>query len=146
MGEVHTTPDVRAIAIWLPPGQTATTTWRYLRSGYLRVPLMMGLREFLSATRSDSQLHYLHGEIMERPHWYLWALAVDPDKQGKGIGTALLRHGAQKAQAQGMPCYLETHDEGNLPFYMREGFSLVRAAQIPGSDLRLWCLVREPIG
>jgi ribosomal protein S18 acetylase RimI-like enzyme len=143
-GEVYTTPDVAGIAIWLPPGQTRTTTWRYIRSGYFRAPTLMGLGQFLSGLRSDDQLHEVHGEIMKGPHWYLWALAVDPEQQNKGIGTALLRQGTEKAQAQHIPCYLETHAERNLPFFGKARFDLVRVVQVTGSDLRLWAMVREP--
>jgi ribosomal protein S18 acetylase RimI-like enzyme len=143
-GEVFTTQGGAGIAVWLPPGQTRTTTWRYVRSGFLRVPIMMGVREFLRALRSDGQLHEAHGEIMKNPHWYLWALAVDPDKQGNGVGTALLRKGTDKALAAGVPCYLETHDERNLGFFENAGFELVRALQIPGLDLQLFCMARVP--
>ncbi|MBN1139450.1 MAG: GNAT family N-acetyltransferase [Anaerolineae bacterium] len=144
-GEAYTTPDVAGIAVWLPPGQTHITTWRYIRAGYLPLPLVMGLRQFLTLTlRSDDLVHRVHGEIMQTPHWYLWGLAVDPDRQGIGIGTALLRPGLEKADAQYLPCYLETHDEKNLPFYARQGFELVRMVQVPDSDLRFWCMVREP--
>jgi GNAT superfamily N-acetyltransferase len=145
-GQVYTTPDVAGIAIWLPPGQTQTTTWRYILSGYLRVPAMMGLPEFLKGLRNDGQLREVHGEIMQMPHWYLWALAVPPDRQRKGIGTALLRHGILRAQRQELPCYLETHDPDNLPFYRREGFDLVRTVQVTGSAVGMWCLVREADG
>ena len=77
------------------------------------------------------------------PHWYMWGLAVDPVRQGQGIGAALLREGLRKVDGQGMPCYLETHAEQNLPFYEKEGFAVVRSEQVLGSELRFWCMLRE---
>ena len=86
----------------------------------------------------------VHAEIMhQRPHWYLWGLAVDPQNQGQGTGTALLRAGLQQVDAQGMPCYLETHAEQNVAFYSAEGFEVVRSVQVPDSELSFWCMLRE---
>lgn len=144
-GEVYTTPDVAGIAVWLPPGQTDITTWRYIVAGYLPLPLVMGIRQFFTQTMSsDDLLHQVHREIMTGPHWYLWGLAVDSDRQRQGIGTLLLRPGLARADAHHLPCYVETHDEQNLPFYEKQGFALVHTVQVSGPDLRFWCMVREP--
>jgi GNAT superfamily N-acetyltransferase len=144
-GEVVATPELAGVAIWLPPDQTHITTWRYILAGFLPVPILMGVRHFFMQTsKSEDLLLQVHGEIMPRPHWYLWAVAVDPDRQGKGIGTALIQPGLERADAQRLPCYVETHDEENMPFYLKHGFDLVRCEPVPGSDLRFWCLVREP--
>jgi len=56
----------------------------------------------------------------------------------------LVQPGLERADIQHVPCYLETHDETNVPFYTRRGFVLVRTGQVPGTDLRFWCLLREP--
>ncbi len=144
-GEVVTTPELAGIAVWLPPHQTHLTTWRYILAGFLPLPVLMGVRHFITQTmRSEDLMLQVHGEIMPGPHWYLWAVAVDPDQQGKGIGTALMQPGLQRADAQRLPCYVETHDERNIPFYRKHGFDLVRTEPVPGSDLRFWCFVREP--
>lgn len=146
-GEVYTTPDVAGIAVWLPPGQTHITTWRYFLAGYLPIALRMGIRQFFTETMpSDEWVQQVHEEIVPGPHWYLWGIAVDPKRQGQGIGTALMRPGLERADAQHLPCYLETHDEVNVLFYTRRGFDLVRTEQVPGSDLRFWCFLREPGG
>jgi ribosomal protein S18 acetylase RimI-like enzyme len=146
-GEAYTTPDVAGIAVWLPPGQTHITTWRYVVAGYLPLPLRMGIRQFFTVTlESDEWVQQVHEEIVPGPHWYLWGIAVDPGRQGQGIGTTLMRPGLERADAQHLPCYLETHDEKNVPFYTNRGFDLVRTAQVPGSDLRFWCFLREPGG
>lgn len=144
-GEVHTTPDIAGIAVWLPPGQTHMTAWRYIVAGFLPLPLLMGIKHFFTQTmRNEDYVLKVHEEIMPGPHWYLWGIAVDPDQQGKGIGAILMKPGLESADVQHLPCYLETHDERNIPFYLKRGFDLVRTEQVPGSDLRFWCFVREP--
>ena len=144
-GEIYTTPDIAGVSIWLPPWQTQITTWRYMWAGYLQLPLVMKFSHIFTRTmRNEKAVHTAHQKIISRPHWYLWGIAVDPDQQGKGIGRTLLQPGLGKADAVQLPCYLETHDEGNLPYYAKYGFELVRNEEVPDSDLRFWCFLREP--
>jgi ribosomal protein S18 acetylase RimI-like enzyme len=146
-GEVYTTPDIAGIAVWLPPGQTHISMWRYIRAGFLALPFAMGIVQFFTVTMpSDNLVERVHEEIAQGPHWYLWGLAVDPDRQGEGIGSMLMRPGLESAGAQHLPCYLETHSERNGAFYTKFGFNLVRTVQVPGSDLCFWCFLREPQG
>ncbi len=144
-GEVYTTPDVAGLAIWLPPGHTQFSIWRFIRSGFLLTPFLMGIRRsFTEVMREGDVLQKAHAEIAPGPHWYLWGLAVDPEQQGRGIGTVLMQPVMQRADAQQLLCYLETHDEKNVAFYLKRGFALVRTQQIPGTELRFWSFLREP--
>ena len=94
--------------------------------------------------KNEDLVQQVHTEIMPGPHWYLWVVAVDPEGQGQGIGTILLKPGLESADADQLPCFVETHAEQNLPFYQKQGFELVRCEQVPGFDLHFWCFVREP--
>lgn len=73
-----------------------------------------GLRYTLAMEKA-----HLHDE-----HWYLVLLAVDPVAWRQGIGEALLRPGLDRADADGLPCYLETQKHANLAYYQRFGFEL----------------------
>ncbi len=142
-GEVYTTREVAGVAIWLPPGQTQFSVWRYIRSGFLRTPLVLGIWRSLTQVRQfEDVTQRAHEEIAPGPHWYLWELAVDPEQQGNGIGSLLMQPALQRADAEHVPCYLETHDEKNVSFYAKRGFEMVRSEEIAGSELRYWSMLR----
>ncbi|MCX4735488.1 GNAT family N-acetyltransferase [Streptomyces sp. NBC_01363] len=82
----------------------------------------------------------------EEPHWYLALIGADPAAQGQGQGAALLRSGLAKADAAGLPAYLESSKASNLPFYEHFGFTVREEVRLPQDGPTLWAMWREPRG
>lgn len=78
------------------------------------------------------------------PHWYLDLLAVDPDRQGIGIGSALLQAVNARSDADGRPCALFTFTERNAGLYQRHGYEIIAEGEAPIMPLHYWCLKRPP--
>ncbi|MFJ5832214.1 GNAT family N-acetyltransferase [Streptomyces sp. NPDC093089] len=78
------------------------------------------------------------------PHWYLAVIGADPAARGRGHGSALLRSGLAKADAAGMPVYLESSKPDNLPVYEHFGFTVVGEFALPGGGPTLWAMKRDP--
>lgn len=146
-GEVYITPGLEGVMFILPPGHTRLTQNEYIKCGFLPVPLVMGLHDYKNSDACEkfvavTQEHLLKG----RDHYYLWGLVADPKAQQKGVGTALLKVLTDKADAENMPIYLETHEQRNVAYYERFGFKLIHTDTIPGHGLEIWCMVREAAG
>jgi GNAT superfamily N-acetyltransferase len=60
-----------------------------------------------------------------RPYWYLGVLATRPDRQGRGLATAVLGPGLAASADDGWDCWLETSKPENKPFYAGRGFTEV---------------------
>lgn len=106
----------------------------------------MGFGHYMRSMECEDFVAKAHETIMlGRLHYYLWGIVVDPSKQKKGVGIALMYTLLQKADAENMPIYLETHDEKNVEYYQRMGFYLARKDVISKYDMEIWCMVREPI-
>jgi ribosomal protein S18 acetylase RimI-like enzyme len=145
-GQVQTTPSLEGAVCWLTPDNTVVTFWRMLRSGLAfqravgRMPA--GVRQELLDALAFTDT--IHKRLMAGPHWYLWALGVDPDYQGRGIGGALIRPALVQADGAGLPCYLETLNESNLAFYQKWGFEVREEETVPELGLPIWAMVRQP--
>lgn len=66
------------------------------------------------------------------PHWHLGPVAVDPDMQQKGIGTAMLTAFCAMVDSCSSFAYLETDKSENLTFYQRFAFEVVAEATVLG--------------
>jgi ribosomal protein S18 acetylase RimI-like enzyme len=77
------------------------------------------------------------------PHWYLPLIGVDPIQQGKGLGSALMRHALNRCDRERKLAYLESSNAKNIPLYEREGFELIGTIQA-GTSPPLYPMVRTP--
>ena len=72
------------------------------------------------------------GDARARPSTAL--IGVDPARQGRGLGSALMKHTLALCDAEGALAYLESSNPRNVPLYERHGFEVVgeiRPADIP---------------
>ncbi|MFH1626439.1 MAG: GNAT family N-acetyltransferase, partial [Pseudomonadota bacterium] len=76
-------------------------------------------------------------------HWYLWIVGVEPQSQGKGYASKLLRPMLTRIDKDGLPCYLETLDERNVPIYEHLGFKVVDESTVPNTSITNWAMLRE---
>lgn len=141
-GEVYRAAS-QGLAVWLPPGNTQITPVRALGAGMGRVPFEIGLRAVLRLEQIGALAERLHEQLADGPHWYLFLLGVDPDSQGGGTGSLLLRPVLDQADAAGRPCYLETNNPRAVHFYRKLGFEVVAEGRHSAPGLAYWAMRRE---
>lgn len=129
-----------AAALWDPPGHHNPSA----RRGLLTI---MGLTRALGP--QASLMRAIVGEMDRlRPkesHWYLGIIGTEPELQGTGIGTALMRSGLQKCDADGQPAYLESSKNSNVPYYENFGFRVTQELPTPNGPT-LWPMWRDAGG
>jgi ribosomal protein S18 acetylase RimI-like enzyme len=76
------------------------------------------------------------------PHWHLGPVAVDPDLQGQGIGSAMLEDFCLQMGERHTLSYLETDKTENVRFYERFGYTVVAEALV--LDVPNWFMMRRP--
>lgn len=141
-GHVYTTQDRSAAALWTPPGKWRWRAgWlRQLRQapGFVRAVGVGRLRRVLPAVAALEARH------PKPPHFYLFQIGVAPPHQGRGIGSALLRHTLSDCDSSGIAAYLENSNPRNAPLYERHGFEAFECHRIGGDGPPLWLMWREP--
>jgi len=140
LAETYTTPDAVGAAVWAPPGR-----WRLeldamaAFAGQFASIFGPNLAKAVEVLSSVEESH-----PSDPPHWYLAALGTHPDWQGHGVGGSLLRPVLSRADDEGVPAFLESSKERNVPYYRRFGFEVVGEISLPGGGPMLWQMWREP--
>lgn len=143
-GEVYVLGNCRGLACWLPPPRAVPTFWRQVRSGMLALPWHFGLGGFRKLTAYDDVARKLHHDHASMPHWYLAAIGVEPEFQGQGIGSALMRPMLERADRDGVHCWLDTHQEQNVRLYERHGFEVSERVELPSHPIPVYGMLRKP--
>jgi GNAT superfamily N-acetyltransferase len=142
-GAVYTTSGLEGVVGCQPPGQP-TTIGRLALISLSDPPLQLGLTGLRRFLRASSASDRARKQAAPGAHWYIWALGVDPARQGRGFGGHLVQTVLWQAKAQGIPCYLDTENPRNAPFYRQFGFRQVSEHPIAGSDVRLYSMLWKP--
>ncbi|MFI6763836.1 GNAT family N-acetyltransferase [Micromonospora sp. NPDC050417] len=67
-----------------------------------------------------------------KAHWHIGPIAVHPEQQGYGVGSALLTSFLAEVDQQGAPAFLQADVDRNVVLYERFGFKVVSQEKILG--------------
>jgi ribosomal protein S18 acetylase RimI-like enzyme len=96
------------------------------------------------ARRFDRFWAWVESKHPDEPLALLDSVAVEPAAQGRGIGSALIRFGLERAQTAGSGAWIETGNPRNVPLYQRQGFRVVEDADAPGGGPHIWFMRWDP--
>ena len=117
--------DFSGVALWLPPGVAPD-----------EASLVRVIQDTVAAARRDAAFEMFEQMDAFHPrdaHWHLPLIGVDPAHQGKGIGSALLRHVLHVCDTEKILAYLEATSPQNIPLYERHGFEVLGRIQVADS-------------
>ncbi|MGH2386079.1 MAG: GNAT family N-acetyltransferase [Candidatus Limnocylindria bacterium] len=139
--DTYTTDDHAGVALWLPPGHGGPSVIDSLRM-MPAIGRLSGWRRLRKVSNLIAELETRHRHHMPTPHFYLSALGVEPDRQGEGIGTALMKPVLDRCDRDQVPAYLETATARNVLLYERLGFDVVEELTLPTTDVHGWLMAR----
>ena len=78
------------------------------------------------------------------PHHYFAYIGVMPERQGRGLGSRLMRPTLDRCDEAGLPAYLEASSQRSAALYERLGFVHLGALRLAGGAPPLWPMRRPP--
>jgi ribosomal protein S18 acetylase RimI-like enzyme len=138
--EVWTADDHSSAALWAPPGRWKTT----IRQDAALMPCFARPRLVARAPLvTVGWLRLASKHPAEPLHYYLAVLGTDPDRQGEGLGSALIQPVLEQCDRDGVGAFLESSKESNINFYARHGFRVLQEVRLL-SGPPMWKMWRDP--
>ena len=138
--QVWITEDGSGAAVWAAPGRWRVPLLRTLRQAR-PMAAVFGFRLPLAAwTLLRIERHH----PSTPGHWYLHYLGVEPRRQGRGLGAALLAPVLERCDHEGIPSHLEASTERSRVLYERNGFALTGTYEMPAGGPPLREMWRNP--
>jgi ribosomal protein S18 acetylase RimI-like enzyme len=148
-GEVYAAAGADAealdgVALWMPPD--AKWSREHIEaSGMSQMPTLIGDDAYQRYREVVGREWQARERDLKGACWYLFLLGVEPSRQRRGLGGALMRGVLERADVEQMACYLETENERNVAFYRKQGFDVIVNGEAAGtSGVRFWSFSRMP--
>jgi ribosomal protein S18 acetylase RimI-like enzyme len=148
-GEVYTTAGADAealdgVALWMPPNSKWSRE-HMEASGMSQMPTLIGDDAYQRYREVVGREWQARERDLKGACWYLFLLGVEPSRQRRGLGGALMRGVIERADVEQVACYLETENERNVAFYRKQGFDVIVNGEEAGtSGVRFWSFARTP--
>jgi ribosomal protein S18 acetylase RimI-like enzyme len=139
-GEIYTTDALEGGAYWAPPGKWKMGLLQQLKL----MPSMIKSTTLRRVPAVLGGLNAVEKKHPHEPHYYLLGLGVEPNLQGRGLGTKLMQPILERCDREKVPAYLESSKEKNVPLYERNGFKVTEKFQMPNGGPPLWLMWRDP--
>jgi ribosomal protein S18 acetylase RimI-like enzyme len=81
-------------------------------------------------------------KLMDKRHYYLMIIGVDPEFQQQGIGSRLMKVGLDKADAEKLDCFLETVTPEDVRFYQKHDFEVMSTKGF-AENSQFWLMKRS---
>jgi GNAT superfamily N-acetyltransferase len=110
------TDDSAGLAIWFPPVEVGAPEPEHIAVGPPPTPELLARFELIGLAMAAHK--------PTEPHWYLQLLATHPDWQRQGLGARSMNVVFERADPEGIPCYLETERPELVAYYRHHGFDV----------------------
>lgn len=127
--------EFEAVALWFPPDVEPDSD-----------AVIAEITENVASDRHDDCFALLEQMGAAHPtflHWYLPWFGVDGARQGRGIGSELMRNCLGFVDQDHLSAYLESPNPRNIPFYERHGFEITGVSQA-GACPPVYSMLRSP--
>ncbi len=144
-GEVYVTAGaLDGVALWLPPNAKWTRE-NIEASGMHQMSSLIGDDAYQRYREVVGREWQARERDMTGACWYLFLLGVEPSSQRHGLGGAMMRPVLERARVEQVACYLETENQRNVAFYLKQGFEMIVNGEEAGaSGVRFWTFRRTP--
>jgi ribosomal protein S18 acetylase RimI-like enzyme len=134
-GSAYSVDGHAGAALWLPPGVGPDE--EALATLLQRTGAASAQRDVFAVFEQMESYH------PREPHWFLPFIGIDPSHQGKGYGSALMKHALIPCDRDRTLAYLESSNPKNIPLYERHGFELLGTIQV-GASPPIYPMLRKP--
>ncbi len=135
---------IEGIAIWLPMEKPGMPFHQMVKCGGLMLGFSIGFSSVLKLMEIEKHIAANHAASITGFHYHLSPIAVDPEFQGKGYASQLMRPLLKVFDKEMTACFLETQSPQNVDIYEHLGFTISVKSVIPKINIQNWSMIRLP--
>lgn len=143
---VYQMENFGVIMVWIRGKKENISTLSFLINGGWKIALFLEWNRILSSLQffddqDKKRDYYLKGA---QDYYFLADIGISSHLQGKGLGSKVLSdYLTCYVDQEHLPCYLEASSESSMRLYLRHGFKLMEAFQVPPNGPMSYLMLRD---
>lgn len=134
---------IEGFMLIIPPDAKFPSPYAFVRNGIIEVILKLGIGAIGRALKYEMNCKHIKKKSKKGNCWYIFMFGVDPDFQGTGIGSRIMKPFLDFLDEERQGCYLETHKEVNTEIYKHYGFQIVDRGRLPDGNAPQYAMYRK---
>lgn len=135
--------NINGIIIITPIKNADLSVWDCIKCGAVKLILSKGAGILFRSLAYEKICIKMRNKIVKNNSWYIFQFCVIPEKQGKKLGSKMMKHVLQWMDSNNICCYLETQKLINVDIYKHFGFSLKMIDTLPESKIKQFSMFRN---
>ncbi|MCR5509364.1 MAG: hypothetical protein K6F54_00190 [Lachnospiraceae bacterium] len=131
-------PDLNAVAAWIPPGNKNLPIISYLKNGGYEICKQNGIGIVNRLLTYQGYASRMHKSITGKGDWYLFSYAVNTNLDYNEYSEKILRPMTKYGWETGESCYSEVTSERSVTFMRAAGFQVRDQGRIPRSKVNYY--------
>ncbi len=125
-------PEFKAVAAWVPPGNKALAVIPYLKNGGYDLYKERGMQIVYRLFSYQNYAGKIRKSITGKKDWYLFSFAVDSRYDCNEYSQKILRPMTKYGWERGEACYSEVNSDKGINYMRAAGFQVREQGKLPG--------------
>ncbi len=135
--------DINGLIVITPLKYADLSVWDCIKEGAIKLILSKGTGLLFRSLAYEKNCIKMRNKIAKNKDWYIFQFCVNPEEQGKKLGSKLIKPVLKWMDSNNINCYLETQKSVNVEIYKHYGFSLKMIDTLPESEAKQFSMFRK---
>ena len=135
--------QINNLLILFPPKLKAVPTLSFMLNGGIGLYRYFGASLYLRSLNYENNCQTVKSRNATPDTWYCMCFVVNPELQGQGVDSKLIRPILEIFESNHIPLYLETHKAINVEIYKHYGFKIVDCNPIPKTEIVQYSMIKK---
>lgn len=135
--------SIDGFIILTPAAKAELSIWECVKAGALKILFSEGFEIMLRSLEYERNCAKMRNRIALADSWYIFQLGIIPEKQGRKLGSKIIKAVLSWMDCKNLTCYLETQKYVNVSIYNHFGFSLKAVGTLPDKKRYQFAMFRN---
>lgn len=135
--------DINGFIIFSSMENSEISLLEFIKAGGLKIIFSLGIDLIFRSLEYEKNCINIRKYFVQKNNWHIFQFGVNPEKQGIGLGSKIIKPVLNWFNSKNITCFLETHKDVNVDIYSHFGFVLKSIDTLPRKKEKQYSMFRS---